>query len=171
MAGGEPLIPAELAPHHHAHDSHAHPPPHGAAAAAGSSAPSPPSHSRPSVQSESIGDLSGSVLSLRAGASAAGKGKKATGWRARLGLAGVARRTLGIVLLLVTVFMWTASNFLASVSYHYHWVSCSWQAGNAELTALVHLLRPHVRQALLCRLHQHFGVCRLPHSSPRPACA
>ena len=29
---------------------------------------------------------------------------------------GVARRTLGIVLLLVTVFLWTASNFLASVS-------------------------------------------------------
>ena len=29
---------------------------------------------------------------------------------------GLARRTLGIVLLLITVFLWTASNFLASVS-------------------------------------------------------
>jgi len=30
---------------------------------------------------------------------------------------GVARRTLGIALLLLTVFLWTLSNFLASVSY------------------------------------------------------
>jgi len=29
---------------------------------------------------------------------------------------GVARRTLGIILLLTTVFLWTVSNFLASVS-------------------------------------------------------
>jgi solute carrier family 35 protein F5 len=36
---------------------------------------------------------------------------------ARLGLATMARRTLGISLLLVTVFLWTLSNFLASVSY------------------------------------------------------
>jgi solute carrier family 35 protein F5 len=35
--------------------------------------------------------------------------------RERLGLAGVARRTLGIALLLVVVFLWTLSNFLASV--------------------------------------------------------
>lgn len=36
-------------------------------------------------------------------------------FRARIGLGGVARRTLGIGLLLVTVFLWTLSNFLASV--------------------------------------------------------
>lgn len=42
----------------------------------------------------------------------------ARGWRAKLGLGGVARRTLGILLLLTTVFMWTLSNFLASVSVH-----------------------------------------------------
>ncbi|ERS95795.1 hypothetical protein HMPREF1624_07871 [Sporothrix schenckii ATCC 58251] len=36
------------------------------------------------------------------------------GFRARIGLAGVARRTLGISMLMVTVFLWTASNFLAS---------------------------------------------------------
>jgi hypothetical protein len=35
---------------------------------------------------------------------------------AGLGLPGMARRTLGILLLLVTVFLWTGSNFLASVS-------------------------------------------------------
>lgn len=32
-------------------------------------------------------------------------------------LVGAARRTLGICLLLVVVFLWTASNFLASVCY------------------------------------------------------
>lgn len=31
-------------------------------------------------------------------------------------IGGVARRTLGIILLLTTVFLWTVSNFLASVS-------------------------------------------------------
>ncbi|AEO62626.1 uncharacterized protein THITE_2061844 [Thermothielavioides terrestris NRRL 8126] len=34
--------------------------------------------------------------------------------REQLGLAGIARRTLGIALLLVVVFMWTLSNFMAS---------------------------------------------------------
>ncbi|EHK26126.1 uncharacterized protein TRIVIDRAFT_63458 [Trichoderma virens Gv29-8] len=38
----------------------------------------------------------------------------AVGFRERLGLAGVARRTLGICFLLLTVFLWTLSNFLAS---------------------------------------------------------
>lgn len=39
--------------------------------------------------------------------------------REKLGLGGVARRTLGIGLLLVVVFLWTTSNFLASVSPSY----------------------------------------------------
>jgi hypothetical protein len=43
--------------------------------------------------------------------------KGSSSLRARLGLLGVARRTLGILLLLFTVFMWTLSNFLASVSF------------------------------------------------------
>ena len=37
-------------------------------------------------------------------------------FRAGVGLRNVARRTLGIILLLVTVVLWTGSNFLASVS-------------------------------------------------------
>lgn len=41
---------------------------------------------------------------------------KASGFRASAGLQNVARRTLGIILLLVTVVLWTVSNFLASVS-------------------------------------------------------
>ncbi|KUI64298.1 hypothetical protein VM1G_11104 [Cytospora mali] len=42
------------------------------------------------------------------------------GLRAKLGLGGVARRTLGISLLLVTVFLWTTSNFLASYIFSDH---------------------------------------------------
>ncbi|KAG5926923.1 hypothetical protein E4U42_002799 [Claviceps africana] len=42
------------------------------------------------------------------------------GLRANLGLDGVARRTLGICLLLVTVFLWTVSNFLASFIFSDH---------------------------------------------------
>ncbi|PHH91112.1 hypothetical protein CDD83_1635 [Cordyceps sp. RAO-2017] len=42
------------------------------------------------------------------------------GFRSKMGLAGVARRTLGIGLLLVTVFLWTTSNFLASFIFSDH---------------------------------------------------
>ncbi|CAK7211120.1 hypothetical protein SBRCBS47491_001011 [Sporothrix bragantina] len=38
----------------------------------------------------------------------------ATGFRASIGLAGVGRRSLGIAMLMFTVFLWTASNFFAS---------------------------------------------------------
>lgn len=41
---------------------------------------------------------------------------KQVGFRAGYGLDMIARRTLGIVLILMTVFLWTSSNFLASVS-------------------------------------------------------
>lgn len=40
---------------------------------------------------------------------------KVQGFKASVGLENMARRTLGIFLLCVTVFLWTASNFLASV--------------------------------------------------------
>ncbi|KFZ16505.1 hypothetical protein V501_02186 [Pseudogymnoascus sp. VKM F-4519 (FW-2642)] len=39
---------------------------------------------------------------------------KVSGFRASTGLQNVARRTLGIILLLITVILWTVSNFLAS---------------------------------------------------------
>jgi hypothetical protein len=42
---------------------------------------------------------------------------KPKGFKASIGLENVGRRALGIFLLLVTVFLWTASNFLASVSW------------------------------------------------------
>jgi solute carrier family 35 protein F5 len=42
---------------------------------------------------------------------------KARGFRANVGLENIGRRALGIFLLLVTVVLWTSSNFLASVRY------------------------------------------------------
>ncbi|KAF4981004.1 hypothetical protein FZEAL_3119 [Fusarium zealandicum] len=39
------------------------------------------------------------------------------GLRARLGLGGVARRTLGLALLMLTVFLWTLYNFIASYMF------------------------------------------------------
>lgn len=58
-------------------------------------------------------DLGASRASIR---STGTTGTKST-LRSKFGLMGVARRTLGIALLLLTVFLWTVSNFLASVSY------------------------------------------------------
>ncbi|KAJ2906627.1 vacuolar membrane protein [Zalerion maritima] len=85
---GEPLLPAEIQP------GLAH-------------------HGRTSMSSirSSIRSLSPSPSEQRSGMN----GKKAPGGiMSKLGLGGVARRTLGITLLMFTVFLWTASNFLAS---------------------------------------------------------
>lgn len=93
MAPAEPMMPAELA------------------------SPGAEYHqvgTRRSTHSERGIDMGASVTSsLRSMGTAASKGSSL---RAKFGLMGVARRTLGIILLLVTVFLWTASNFLASVS-------------------------------------------------------
>lgn len=66
--------------------------------------------------------LSSSITSLRSAgaASAPAKGSGIHALKAKLGLGGVARRTLGISLLLVTVFLWTTSNFLASYIFSDH---------------------------------------------------
>ncbi|KAG5660618.1 hypothetical protein KAF25_003224 [Fusarium avenaceum] len=45
------------------------------------------------------------------------RAKSPAGLRARLGLSGVARRTLGFSLLLLTVFLWTMYNFIASYMF------------------------------------------------------
>jgi solute carrier family 35 protein F5 len=44
---------------------------------------------------------------------------KSKGFRAYIGLETIARRTLGIVLLFITVLLFTASSFLGSVSPQY----------------------------------------------------
>lgn len=84
--------------------------------------------------------------------------KSASGFRAGVGLENVARRTLGIILLLVTVFLWTASNFLASVS-----------VTNAIITSLqtltscivVYLCGQHLLEAIFCDLSQYLVLCHL----------
>jgi len=55
-----------------------------------------------------------STLHERHSMSSSRSGLKSTGFKAGLGLDMIARRTLGIILILVTVFLWTSSNFLAS---------------------------------------------------------
>lgn len=92
MAPTEPLMPVELASpgleHHQA-------------------------GTRTSIHSDRGTDAGTSVTSSARSTGTAGS--KGSSVRAKFGLMGVARRTLGIILLLVTVFLWTASNFLASV--------------------------------------------------------
>jgi solute carrier family 35 protein F5 len=61
--------------------------------------------------SEDAADLAASIGSVRTRSLS----PPPKGWKARFGLGGVARRTLGFGLLMVTVFLWTLSNFLASV--------------------------------------------------------
>lgn len=83
-------------------------------------APEPEEMRRRSLSS---GPLSSSITSLRTSGTTgrrAGGGGGSGGLLASLGLGGVARRTLGIALLLVTVFLWTASNFLASYIFSDH---------------------------------------------------
>lgn len=64
--------------------------------------------------------LSSSIGSLRPDAPTPAPKSGIYAITARLGLGGVARRTLGIALLLVTVFLWTLSNFLASYIFSDH---------------------------------------------------
>lgn len=71
-------------------------------------------------RSLSSGPLSSSMASLGASGAKGSRGAAGGGLLASLGLGGFARRTLGITLLLVTVFLWTASNFLASYIFSDH---------------------------------------------------
>lgn len=73
-------------------------------------------------RSLSSGPLSSSITSLRASGMGGTRGAAVGGGGllASLGLGGFARRTLGTTLLLVTVFLWTTSNFLASYIFSDH---------------------------------------------------
>jgi len=77
-------------------------------------------------------------------------------FRAGIRLGNVARRTLGIILLLVTVVLWTGSNFLASVSdphvYYYLLTNSNFspfsrttptQSRTSSLTSIHHFLQYH----------------------------
>lgn len=76
----------------------------------------------PEPESLRQGALSSSITSLRSvGASLSSPPRSGIhALTARLGFGGVARRTLGIALLLVTVLLWTTSNFLASYIFSDH---------------------------------------------------
>lgn len=94
-------------------------------AASTSSAPVPRQRSLSVSSHTAQAHLSASITSLRSTApsSSSASASAPTGIHAltaRLGFGGVARRTLGIALLLVTVFLWTASNFLASYIFSDH---------------------------------------------------
>jgi hypothetical protein len=79
---------------------------------------------------------------------------KPRGFRAGMGLQNVARRTLGIFLLFVTVFLWTSSNFLASVSCHI--LHCK-----VKLTKTVHLRRQYIFEAILRNVYQYIFLRNL----------
>jgi solute carrier family 35 protein F5 len=116
MAPIGPLLPGELAPDHTdmGHTGH-----HSTASSSSSrrrshsittamlsaAEPEPPLSRSPSSATVITSDS-------RTTTSRAGGGNI----REKLGLGGVARRTLGIGLLLIVVFLWTLSNFMASVS-------------------------------------------------------
>ncbi|KAG6096299.1 hypothetical protein E4U31_005527 [Claviceps sp. LM219 group G6] len=88
------------------------------AAIVGSAMPhEPSSHRRLSVVSNEAVEMTESTAPIHAQTPLP---VKRTGLLASLGLGGVARRTLGICLLLVTVFLWTLSNFLASSIFSDH---------------------------------------------------
>ncbi|KAG6132647.1 hypothetical protein E4U38_003213 [Claviceps purpurea] len=88
------------------------------AAIVGSAIPNEPSsHRRLSVVGNEAVEMTESTAPIHAQAPLPAK---RTGLLASLGLGGVARRTLGICLLLVTVFLWTLSNFLASSIFSDH---------------------------------------------------
>ena len=113
-----PTVPSTSQDHphplkqHRLYDQPASPPPSSPTTTTFSSPPRPQSqHShRASVQFLSGMDPLSPSTSSRGSSTRNSK----SGLRARLGLGGVARRTLGITLLLFTVCLWTVSNFLAS---------------------------------------------------------
>lgn len=112
-------------------------------------------------QDSSSSHLSGPSLELQTSTSSRRSGVSSKGSGIlKPELAGLARHTLGLLLLLLVVFLWTASNFLGSVrlsspiSYH------------AETNKCQESLRgQHVRQTILLNLFQHH-MFHL-HSSPR----
>lgn len=69
------------------------------------------------------------------------------------GLMGAARHTLGLALLLVVVFLWTASNFLSSVRIYHHLFPLTYLCNLSE-----HFCRRDIRQTLLFDISGHIVV-------------
>ncbi|KAK5993617.1 putative vacuolar membrane protein [Cladobotryum mycophilum] len=70
--------------------------------------------------SEDAAELAASIGSIGSSIRTRSPSPVKGGFLAKMGLGGVARRTLGICCLLVTVFLWTLSNFLASFIFSDH---------------------------------------------------
>lgn len=105
--------------------------------------------------------FAGEVLSVtdthhsRLSGSSCPPGRGVQGFRAGIGLNNVARRTLGIILLLVTVVLWTGSNFLASVSsLHISYCFLSWLIAIA-----VHFRGRHILKAVFRHVPQYIILC------------
>jgi solute carrier family 35 protein F5 len=127
MAPREPLLPGELAPdratgpavdtdYDHTHENHGH---HTSHADHPSSSSMRRSHSGTGLLATAVAAAERTSRSPSSSArtyDSRTAGTSSGGMRAKLGLGGIARRTLGIALLLVVVCLWTLSNFLASVS-------------------------------------------------------
>ncbi|KAJ4306367.1 hypothetical protein N0V88_001167 [Collariella sp. IMI 366227] len=112
MAPIEPLIPGELAPDYQHQDTH-----HTIQHSAYTHAPSSSRRRSHSVTAAMLSAPEPDAPLSRSPSSATTTDSRSTSSRSireKLGIGGVTRRTLGIALLLVVVFLWTLSNFLAS---------------------------------------------------------
>ena len=95
-------------------------------------------------------------------------------------LAGVARHTMGLILLLCVVFLWTTGNFLGSVRDFPFLSSPSflhrrgWERDQKESKADLkgrnaeHIRRRHVRQTVFPHLSQHLDLHAGHDSEPHP---
>lgn len=78
---------------------------------------------------------------------------------ARKSVGALARRTLGLGLLLATVLLWTGSNFLASVSLQV--MSCSYD-DSVDSLSIGHICRRFFFEALFCHVSEYVLVRALP---------
>ena len=115
MAPIEPLLPGELAPDHTdtGHTGHHH---HNAASSSSSRRRSHSVTAAMLSAADPEPQLSRSPSSAAMTSDSRTTAGGSRNIREKLGLGGVARRTLGIGMLLIVVFLWTLSNFMASVS-------------------------------------------------------
>lgn len=132
------------------------------------SPPHPHFQRSPSQETIEMDDTSISRTSSRQGLLAPKQQDHPPAARGRL--AGAARHTLGLILLLCVVFLWTLSNFLGSVCYTPLSVPLCLSAryNTNQDQWLEHLCRQHLRETFLPDLPQHldFHAGRDPYPPP-----
>lgn len=87
------------------------------------------------------------------------------GWNVKASSWAKWRRSVGLLLLFVTVFLWTVSNFLASVRNLCRYAS---QVKAANENPVDNLRGQHLQQTVLCHLPQHGVFYYPPHTDPDP---